>query len=513
MRKKLLPCIVALWCFSLTAQAQVGTYPENEGFTKTRSNVIEGYKCDHYEKGDVEIRIFRKDNGDYLAFEEDPDGLAKRPIARAPIGEARVTLANGVVVRVVKKTDGEIASQKKWADDKLEEIKNTIKEAGRRHHEESNVEYAMEHLSPYAWRIEFPNGNVLLRDAERAGEKLNLFNEFFKDRDEKYLWPHTGYGVFYGSVYTQDADPLMGLCLAGKPDVKYPYVAEHQGYRVGNKIMSLNTSGEVKAYMQVMADGKAFYINDSDSIVSIEEGEVPGSFFSYLWNITYANGDKMTYAHCGTGTDMLKGTIHRNGGVLKLDQGKGRLTLPDGRFYVGTFKESDTNNFVRSLLCSNELHPLEGVYEYSDGRQEKVTGGLTEAERQKQAAQAQAAQEADLKTAKAKLNSYLTSFRQKYGAANVDALVNDGVVKVGATIAMVQAFVQDTNIDGLWVKTTTYKPLRRVRFTSLTSRQPYLSEVHNLGSGLTVYTLNDVLQGTTVIYVRAGKVVRTAIKR
>ena len=55
--------------------------PEVEGWTLVKSNTIAGFKCDHYEKGNKSLRVFRKSNGDFITLNEDPDGLSREPFS------------------------------------------------------------------------------------------------------------------------------------------------------------------------------------------------------------------------------------------------------------------------------------------------------------------------------------------------------------------------------------------------------------------------------------------------
>jgi hypothetical protein len=69
------------------------------GFTLTRSTTIDGIKCDHYEKEGKEYRTFKKNNGDFMTFAEDPDGFNNAPSEKDnSIGFYRMTTNDNVVL-------------------------------------------------------------------------------------------------------------------------------------------------------------------------------------------------------------------------------------------------------------------------------------------------------------------------------------------------------------------------------------------------------------------------------
>lgn len=215
---------------NVLAQEKEFTTPEKSGYTLTRSTTIDGMKCDHFEKGASEVRTFRKDNGDFMTFKEDPDGLNNPPKDDdSSIGDFQYTFKDGIIV--LRKNDEAF--------------------------------------------VKMPNGNtiVMVRYGHYYDEIKKVtktfqqyFDEFFHNR-------------------------FKGIYLKNQPDTLYS-CGENRVINIGNRNYRIGATGDIVAIaMKVPIEGtdeiSTEWASSIDSIISVEktaDGRI----------VKYANGDVVT---------------------------------------------------------------------------------------------------------------------------------------------------------------------------------------------------------------------------
>lgn len=487
------------------------TTPEQEGFTKVKSNVIGGFACDHYEKDGIEVRTFHKDNGDFVTVEEDPDGLSQLSSGRF-LGEYQITDQSGTCIKVQKKSDEDLRQM-------------FLQRLGL------DLDFSVNDL--YTTRIVFKNNNV----------KVCHGNNVMADRislADYYIWD-----IFKRkdiTIFNNDIDIPSGmLYLADNPTEGYPcmyfscrdlrvksnkenkgFNYDLEGHKIGNKFVTLDKNGDIKYTLQILDNNRAFFVNDYDSVVSITDS-IKTADNEYYAKITYANGDNIiyyceggTYHGRGGGSDarkILSGKLHRNGGILTVSERNLRLNLPDGTIFVG-----NTNTYfddLEQILCKNDIKPYEGIYEYPDGRKEEVKEGMTEKQRQQKEAEAEAEKAKIYAAKKAKSDAALAPYFQKYGRKLVESFVYD-TKYIGAPISLIQELVrnQEKLSPILWesfkVKhTDRYYANENSYFRYLNQLQINTNDVLNYGRDIKKYEYVHLagFNFPVILYVRNGKVV------
>ena len=185
---------------------------------------------------------------------------------------------------------------------------------------------------------------------------------------------------------------------------------------------------------------------------------------------------------------LRKGTVlHKKNGVLKVnsDDMTSRqavtFTMNDGSIYEGTFKDIRKINSYK-LLESDELTPWDGKIQYADGTEDYISSGVSrraqvkaeEAEKEKKREAMRAEQAKILKSYQQKLSQ----LGQKYGTANINNLKSAGTIKVGYSVAMLDAYLKVYNQymeDRVKVENGRHNPL------ALHYYEPSVSEVLKYG--------------------------------
>lgn len=413
--------------------------PETEsGWTKVRSNVVVGFKCDHYEKGDQALRVFWKDNGDFITLDEDPDGLAREPeVQKGYVGD----------------TTG-ICSKGPW----------------RLHIEDNGQEVDVIGGFPVygdhkGYAIMYPNGNGFGGIMQSAPGYMIGFNhkmaitwENFKTgkkmlgtTGEKYITTitrkvslHGNHDWIYLSSNPKEIFPSCGL-----------------GFVVGNRVYDLNPK------TQSLTPAVGQYINDfvypttgNDSIVSVEKVD-----HSYE-KLTYANGDYVVTdiknRNSGRKEEPIyggvqSGVLHRAGGILKIkENNRFILTLPDGRIFAGRLAHEscipgtplyrghkDATDDSRGgnnaqLILGSELQPWTGDFELADGTIEHLEMGWSSKQLAEAKAKEAKQEEEQKKQEVAAKQKAQQDLYNKYGKKYVDALLNDGKILVGCPIGLLK---------------------------------------------------------------------------
>ena len=427
--------------------------PVAQGWTLVRSNTIAGFKCDHYEKNGKELRVFWKDNGDFITLDEDPDGLAREPksekytymgdtTAVCPIGEYRLTTKAGIVI------NGNF-------DDFYVSI----------YHERVTAKRCK------GFKLSFPDGDAIggeQKEMSTAGYQMvpednspiNWDN--FKAGDKKFKFQNFEF-------YTK------WLYLKEDPDVRYPYYqdennedADAAGFIVGDRKYAWDlTTGALIAPFGQYVGNDFFRVNSTDTIVSVKKGSLqtdPQYAAVPTYQLTYANGDEVTLTRELSGMTLYKGTLHRPSGVVTIKTTKGktrfRIEYPDGKVFAGQVagsiplckkdimtklqtKQVKTEGDSYSdycILSADDMRPWTGAYEYPDGSVSNLTKGKTDQE----LAAEKAAQEAAEAKAKAEKEKARKLERQaldnKYGKRYVDIAENSEWPVVGMPIELIQKF-------------------------------------------------------------------------
>jgi len=323
--------------------------PENCGFTLVRTSTIDGFRCDHYEKGEEKVRTFRKDNGDFITYEEDIAGMDRTPYG-SPWGTWRATNNRGIVF--------------------------------------SNH------------KIIYPTGvTVFTKEAQKYGDWY-YFKNYGKGETD----------TFNGADLERYRDRKKGdfVCSPDNPGKWYPYVVEkaakysaYSGFRIGDIIYRTTNMGNLVPCvkkMKVIWKGKEelpeeltyvyHVLNSTDTITEAEMIEYDPEEFQSNSNYfpsfkyTYKNGDVIII-----GNNTMTGTIHRNGGIMQiLNADRIILKWPDGKVYDGKIAWQDVEgsyrefNLLPDALMSDEVILWEGTMQLPDRTLVNYKGGRTEAD-------------------------------------------------------------------------------------------------------------------------------------
>lgn len=419
--------------------------PEVEGWTLVKSNTIAGFKCDHYEKGNKSLRVFRKSNGDFITLNEDPDGLSREPFSTSnsssymygdtttncPIGEYRMTNEEGIIING------------NYNDYYISGIAAAI-----------DI-YEPKRTSCRSMKLTFPNGDaisVIQGDMASSGMGMNQDEsspvnwDNFKSGKKKFSFDFGGPGYGFAANW---------LYLKEEPKKRHPYLWEI-GCLIGCKAYTWDKNAHtILAPVYQLVGNKRYPINASDSIVAVlkktvrvKDDLVPNLETSEeLTFLKYANGDSIVFRD----GEIRGGKIHRPCGLVTFKKKGERITCrinyPDGKIFAGrvagTVPGSDniiTDNSRLYILSADDLRPWTGTFEYPDGSHSNLTQGKTD----KQLADEKAAQEAAYEKARKAREAAEKQERQtlnnKYGKQYVDIAYAKKIPVVGMPIELVKQF-------------------------------------------------------------------------
>ena len=272
--------------------------PEAEGWTLVRSNTIAGFKCDHYEKGGQAVRVFKKDNGDFITLAEDPDGMSREPFQSVsegptvsfsqlgtttekkkepeklnpffPIGPWRLTL---------KTTDGDVLAEGGFKDWHYTINGNALEAMKKARKEDDSYELERQEGG---CKITYPSGNAI-------GISTNIANwSLFKSGDKPTELFKTYEMVWY---YPKS-----------QPGKRFPYYIKGNdmtvpsGFVIDGCVYAWNPARQEADQLEGQLVGNYFYpVVLGEAIQSAEVSNSDQSNFEDLHTITYANGDKIVY--------------------------------------------------------------------------------------------------------------------------------------------------------------------------------------------------------------------------
>lgn len=270
----------------------------------TRSSVIDGYKCYHYEyeDGSLGIRQFSKENGDYIWFREDPDGLDRIPDKREEsLLSYRITTSRNDTLTCIPRVLYIVFS--------------------------SGYEYGCNPV-PLSW------------------------DAFTQAREDFSAFPNSDiYGLSVRYVYSKKYDKTFG---------------NKNGYiEIGNNRYKFNQKGNVWLVQKTInikgLGDRNVYCCMLDSIVGANLLDASGKY-----EVLYANDDKVIlqdgseYLQNGT-------VIHRKNGILRVKNNRINFTLNDGSVFVGEF-DNPCVGPQEDLLQYEQLIPLRGTIQTRDGK-------------------------------------------------------------------------------------------------------------------------------------------------
>lgn len=361
--KKVLFTIIALISAMMPVNAQ------EEELNLISTNTLDGMKCEHYVEG---IRIYRRDNGDYLCMDENNLGqdyqMSRNSSPDSKIwGTFKFHTEEGIIVERVKDTldTGEII---------------------------------------YGLTYTYPNGGIMGHSitAGTVDNKIyyssgnRLFNAFVNQSFGK-LWGVAGGELMF---YNFGEMTLMGERFFIEP-----------AFKKDNRLYRVNDYGSLACVAQLV-NGKSFCAIESDSIISEKEvlETINGGYQESYIYVTYANGDNVKLS--SDGKDIINASIHRNGDLITIKKVNGKficiIKYANGDKFVGqnnAFGIKDRNGILKSFciycgdsaqfLTYTEIFPWEGLMTKADGTSYEIKEGQTpeaiaaqkKAEEAKQAAQ------------------------------------------------------------------------------------------------------------------------------
>ena len=360
--------------------------PSEEGFQLVKTSTIDGVKCEHYEKDDLKVRTFIKDNGDFITTYEDSYGFDRIPESDIDTWiwcrscdyptrfyfPSRITTQSGIVCTREK----------------------------------------VEGSNEFKFRNSFPVGNYI--------ESTNTISSYPK------TWQNFKSGDVTITYYSGDSLHIEKL------NKNYPIVdlrrdvdLEYVGIMVNDRFCTLFPDGSIsKSFLQKF-DEHYYFANTTDTIVDVIDGKD-----NKTKTLKYANGDEVViyYDKDVKNTEQFKkhaiksSSIHRNGGILTFNV----LRLPDGRVYQGSFMDRDGRAGVRSWsiydddrsLPNASILSFDTLTYYSgnlmlppDGRIVEYSHGQSEEEIKREAQKSRQQKEAEEKAA---YNKLCTKFGKKY---------------------------------------------------------------------------------------------------
>ena len=427
--------------------------PETQGWTLVRSNTITGFKCDHYEKDGRSLRVFHKDNGDFITLNEDPDGLSREPIVSStvgdtinicPIGEYRFTTKEGNII------NGGFDDQ----DFHLEKDHTTWPE-----------KWVIKKQKCKGIRLTYPNGNsITMKQAPMDMASATTEEMFGKtDYSSSRVSERTA-NCPINWLSFKSGKKELGVC-----NILYTHLSDHptsqylwlrSGIFINDRLYEVDAlTGCIIKPIAQFVDKRFYPIIPTDTIVSATEKTIKNEFnIDMLFtDITYSNEDKLTVDEQGdgiyTGSLYVKeGTLHRNGGVFTFKTTNNRptmrMTYPDGKFFVGKFaykanegiEEISLDYEANRWLSEERLIPWTGTYEYPDGTLENLTKGMSDKELAELKAKEEAAKQKE-KEEKEKLNAQAKQeLYNKYGQKYVDILLNESRFEIGMPIELIKLY-------------------------------------------------------------------------
>ena len=402
---------------------------ENEGYTLTRTSTIDGIKCDHYEKGDSKLRVFRKSNGDYVVDFEDEFGFD-----RVPQG----------------KNDELHLLNEDWLAYSV-----TSSEGFKIYH---NAGVSM---------MEYPTG---IRRSLKSVCRLH-WQKFKQDDLNMDKIRSSG---FYGTDSISDYPVHILLPGDSEKYKMYDYKGERTQplkvfrndgfYQIKDFVYELDEYGNLHRRAQKCGD-YFYYVNSSDSIVDVQMTPIDDNFFRC--DIKYANGDNMSINKVWKGTEKeslieadivysrsgktlygpdrrldeanMTGKIHRNGRLLEIkgDYTKDLImTNPDGskcRIYKFSNHFGGGLPYLTNEILTEEVLELADYVQYfPDGREIVYEGGVTEKERK-------AKEEAKRKAQEKEVMAAIKALNDKYGEKFVEAALIDGKPIIGMPEELLRA--------------------------------------------------------------------------
>ena len=372
---------------------------ENEGWdmVATKSHTWDNgvtWTWKHYESSDKAIRTLYQNNGDFMTILERQDGNYEEMGIPAgyngaePMGPVRITFDDGSVFEAIC----------------------PLKNFG--------------HAIKCPFRYKYTNGTIVFGKIPFYNLKSGVF---IKEKERQELIKEIRKAKFTIHNWTGENDGNEYIYITLPEDSTKCYKMNINMFQKGNKTYYLTDTGWPHTAKQEV-DGVQFYCLDSDTITSIKDNVV-----------TYANGDQLTYApirglgrinKLGIDEDVttVTGTIHRMGGVLKVSMMNGRLrcrlTLPNGDYFTGTFKEMYApDRFDDDLLMCNVLTPYNGTWNRG-GQIEQITKGMSKADYDRAEANKQAMADA---AKKAKYDKLCAQFGKKYVDAAYDCKIIIGM--------------------------------------------------------------------------------------
>lgn len=347
----------------------------------------------HYESSDKAIRTLYQDNGDFITILERTDGnyevmgIPTGYNGARPMGPVRITLDDGSVFEAICP---------------------------------SEETYGMGFRCLFRYR--FTNGTIVFGWTQFFDLKSGIF---YYEKERQELIKEIKKAEF--EVREGGDDQCKYLYVTLPEDSTKCYKMNTYMFQKGNKTYYLTDTGWPHTAKQEV-DGVQFYCLDSDTITSIKDNVV-----------TYANGDQLTYTRIsglgrfnqlGIAEDVttVTGSIHRMGGVLKVSMMNGRLrcrlTLPNGDYFTGTFKEQYApDRFDDNLLMYTTLTPYNGIWNRG-GQTEQITKGMSKADYDRAEANKQAMADA---AKKAKYDKLCAKYGKKYVDAAYDCKIIIGM--------------------------------------------------------------------------------------
>lgn len=397
---------------------------ENEGYTLTRTSTIDGIKCDHYEKGDSKLRVFRKSNGDYVVDFEDEFGFDRVPqgkndelhllnedwLAYSVTSSEGFKIYHNAGVSMMEYPTGIRRSLKSVCRLHWQKFKQDVLNMDKIR---SSGFYETDSISDYPVHILLPGDSEKYKMYDYEGERTLFRNDGF--------------------------------------------------YQIKDFVYELDEYGNLHRRAQKCGD-YFYYVNSSDSIVDVQITSIDDRY--YRFDIKYANGDNLSInkvnANKGeiikakivsgsSGTDLygpyggegnMTGKIHRNGGLLEIKGEYNKdliMTNPDGskcRIYSlsnpvirrSMFGMELTNEF----LTEDVLELDDYVQYFPDGREIVYKEGVSEEERK-------AKEEAKRKAQEKEFMAAIKALTDKYGERFVEAALIDGKPIIGMPEELLRA--------------------------------------------------------------------------
>ena len=343
--------------------------PETQaGWTKVRSNVVVGFKCDHYEKGSQALRVFWKDNGDFITLDEDPEGLSREPkVHEGYVGDTTGICPYGPWRVHLKYKGQDVVLIGGFPD--------------------------VEATKGKGYAIMYSNGNGV-------GGYLNKPMSYMVNDPYTYNmainWEIFKTGKKPEPKYTSEL-PEKWLYLSSNPEKRYPSI-EGRGYLIGNRCHGFDEkTHNITPAIGQYVDGFLYPIVAGDSIIRVEvldEKNTPQQARNNnrkCEKLTYANGDYVVTDIRDHGREVYSGQIHRAGGILKIKGGGSfLLTFPDGKIFGGRLarksctdgkplnrgdRDATNSSENAELILGSELKPWTGDYELADGTIEHLEMG------------------------------------------------------------------------------------------------------------------------------------------